>query len=722
MNQHCEFAVHPPLEPVRADDFTGECVSVLWVNLTRACLVAGGERGYNGAQAMLARLKREPMSRKPLATALLVASLSVGVTPVALAVAPYDLDAGVRISDTTSALGNTAGLDESIKQLATDRQVNLFVVTIDRFEDPSSSSQWTGDFATLNNMGSNDVVLVIATEARQAYFMAGSTSVLSQSQQERIYQNYVYPELANSNYSAAAQAAVTGIDAELGSGSGLGLAAGGAAALLGVAAVAGGGAWLFNRSRASRRSQASGTQQQSQPTNRGQTPPINQPSLTELRITAGQHLVTTDDAIAHSLQEVEFARLQYGEKEVAPFVAAIDNAKAHLQRSFQLQKQLDDEVPDTEEDQRAWLTEIIARTEDAQQALNEQVTNFTRLRKLAESAPQALATLRQEIDSAEPLFAPAEAALARLGKLYSPSAFGAVADNVTEARTRLSFAREEADETEQLLTDDNRNQAILALRAGEEALGQAKGLLEAVHHAERDLGAMSASLDNALIIAERDVASAQELARTGAGSSSQLSGAAAGVQAVLGQIQSQRSAGLIDPYQLNQRLHEVRSELDTALDTVRQTHEQERSARETLNHALVSAQAQISSANDYVWARRGGVRAEARTRLREAERHLAEAQRLHQSEPVTALSHANDAIRLASDAQRLARNDVDRFNQTTGYNRGSNRNYNSAMLGGILLGTLLGGSSGPGGFGGGAFGGGFGGGGFSGGGGAGGNF
>lgn len=700
-------------------------MSVLWVNRPRTCLVAGGKQGYNGAQVMLACLKREPMSRKPLATALLVTSLSLGVTPVALAAAPYDLDAGVRISDTTSALGNTAGLDESIKQLATDRQINLFVVTIDQFEDPSSSSQWTRDFATLNNMGSNDVVLVIATEARQAYFMAGSTSVLSQSQQERIYQNYIYPELANSDYSAAAQAAVTGINAELGSGSGLGLAAGGAAALLGVAAVAGGGAWLLNRSRASRRSQTSG-QQQGQSTSRGQTPPVNQPSLTELRTTAGEHLVATDDAIAHSLQEVEFARLQYGEKEVAPFVAAIESAKAHLQRSFQLQKQLDDEIPDTEEDQRAWLTEIIARTGDAQQALNEQVNNFTRLRKLVENAPQALATLRQEIDSTESLFAPAEAALGRLNQLYSPSAFGTVADNVTEARTRLSFAREEADETEQLLTG-NRNQAVLTLRAGEEALGQAKGLLEAIHHAERDLGAMAASLDNALIIAERDVAAAQELARTGAGSSSQLSGAAAGVQAVLGQIKSQRSAGLVDPYQLNQRLHEVRSELDTALDAVRQTHEQERSARESLNHALVSAQAQISSANDYVWARRGGVRAEARTRLREAERHLAEAQRLHQSEPVTALSHANDAIRLASDAQRIARNDVDRFNQTTGYDRGSNRNYNSAMLGGILLGTLLGGSSGSRSFGGGTFGGGFGGGtfgggGFGGGGGAGGNF
>lgn len=673
------------------------------------------------------------MSRKPVASTLLAAALALGVAPAALAAAPYDLDAGVRVSDTTSALGNTSSLEDAISQLASDKQVNLFVVTIDQFESPISSSEWTSDFATLNNMGTNDVVLVIATEARQAYFMAGSTSVLSNSQQEKIYQTYIYPELANSDYAAAARAAVTGIESELGSGSVVSGASGalaGGATLLGVAALAGGGAWALSRSRASARKSTGGS--------RSGRPAPSQPlpSIEELRTRAGAQLVATDDAIAHSQQEVEFARLQYGDDEVKPFLVAIDAAKNHMQRSFQLQKQLDDEIPDTEADQRAWLNEILARTEDAQKALNEQVANFTNLRKLEETAPQALATLNQGIASAAPLFPAAQASLDRLGTLYSPSAFGAVADNISEAQARLDFARQEATEAEELLTSQ-RSQAILALRAGEEALGQAKGLLESIHHAETDLGKMAASLDNALILADRDVAQAQELARTGASSSSQLSGAAAGVQAVLGQIRAERAAGLIDPYLLNQRLHEVRSDLDTALDTVRQTHEQERSARETLGHTLVSAQAQVSSASEYVWARRGGVKAEARTRLREAERHLTEAQQLQHSDPIAALSHANDAIRLAGEAQRIARSDVDRFNQRNGYS--GSGNYNSAMLGGILLGTLLGGSNhsssggfgsggfGSGGFGGGmgggTFGGGFGGGGsWGGGGGAGGNF
>lgn len=676
------------------------------------------------------------MKRTPALTAAVLAALSLGIATPALAEEPFDLDPGVRISDTTGALGNTSQLSESLADLTANQQVNLFVITIDEFEDPTSSADWATQFATLNNMGSNDVLLVIATEARQAYFIAGSTGLLSASQQEDIYQNYIFPKLADSDYLGAAEAAVTGINETLSSSSGTAAAVagratemvGGAATLLGVAAVAGGGAYVLSRSRKTKRTP--GPQGRPRPTT-GPAGPA--PSLEQLRTQAGHLLVQTDDAIAHSLQEVEFARLQYGDAEVAPFVRAIEQAKAHMQRSFQLQKQLDDEIPDTEADQRAWLTEIIGRTQDAQKALSEQVANFTELRKLEDNAPTALASLRQQITAVEALFPAAQAALDRLGATYAPTAFGVVADNVTEARNRLNFAQESAKEAEGHLAS-NRSAAIMELRAGEEGIGQAKGLLQAVHKAETDLGSMSASLDNALIIADRDVATARELARTGAPNSPQLSAAAAGVQAVLGQIRSERASGLIDPYLLNARLHEVRSDLDAALGIVRQEHETVHSARESLSHALVSAQAQVSAASDYVWARRGGVKSEARTRLREAERNLSEAQKLQTTDPVTALARANEAIRLASDAQRIARSDVDSFNRRNSYRPGpvSGGNFNSAMLGGILLGTLLGGnnnsSSSGGSWGGGTFGGGFGGGGFSGGGGfgsgggAGGNF
>lgn len=667
------------------------------------------------------------MSRARLTGATLLAALGLALAPAAYAEAPFDLNPGVRVADTTGALTNTSGLEGEISTLATEQQINLFVITVDSFESPSSSSEWASQFAELNNFGANDVLLVIASEDRQAYFIAGSTSVLSSSQQNDIYNDYIYPKLTQLDFQGAAEAAVTGIEETL-SGGGSSRASEvlvGGGTLLGVAAVASGGAWLFSRSRAAnkgRRTTASGTRQTAQPP---------APSLEQLRKQAGELLVATDDAIAHSLQEVEFARLQYGDAEVAPYLAAIQEAKGHMQRSFQLQKQLDDEIPDTEADQRAWLTEIIGRTQDAQKALREQEENFAQLRKLEQNAPQTLEALKEQIVRAQALFPAAQRSLGALAAAYAPSAFAGIADNVEEAQARLDFARSAEEEAEEQLASD-RSGAIIKLRAGEEALGQVHGLLESIQHAEIDLGKMAASLDNALLIADRDVAQAKELARTGAGSSSQLAGAAAGVEAVLGQIRAERQRGLSDPYLLSERLHQVRSDLDAALGQVRKVHEQQQAARDTLNHTLVSAQAQVSAASEYVWARRGGVKAEARTRLREAERHLSEAQRLQNSDPVTALANANDAIRLANDAQRIARNDVDDFNSGYGGRGGNGGNFNSAMLGGILLGTLLGGGNsgssgsnwgGGGSWGGGSFGGGFGGGGsWGGGGGAGGNF
>lgn len=667
------------------------------------------------------------MARSSLTCTLLLTSLLAWGATGAQAQEPFDLDAGVRVSDSSQVLGNTSSLEDSIGQLASSRQINLFVVTIDRFENPSSSSSWVKSFAQTNNFGSNDVVLVIATEARQAYFLAGSTSVLSASAQESIYQKHIYPQLAQSDYGAAAQAAVTGIEEELG-GSSLTGPLVGVSVLLGVGATAGAGGYLLSRSRRQGRGKAAG------PASYQQQPATPLADLGQLRSQAGQLLVSTDDAIAHSLQEVEYARLQYGDESVAPYLAAIEQAKGHMQRSFQLQKQLEDDIPDTEADQRAWLGEIIGRCQQAQAALDQQVENFKQLRRLEEQAPGVLANLTGRLAELEARLPVAQSQYEALTGRYLPSALAPVADNLAEARSRLDFARQEAESARQLM-DSDRSAAIMDLRAAEEAAGQAAALVKSLEEAGAGLEAVTASLDSALPLTDRDIAQAKELAAAGLGSRSQLLGAAAGAEAALLQIRTQRSAARLDPNQLKEQLAQARSELDQALGQVRQLHEQEQAARTTLSHTLISAQTQVARAQDYVWSRRGGVQGQARTHLREAERHLAEAQRLHQSQPIEALSQANEAIRLASSAQKLAQADVHDFQDRHRGGGLGGGDLNSAMLGGILLGTLLGGGNrapGPGpsswggsfggGFGGGHRPGGFGGGSFGSGGGAGGNF
>lgn len=671
-----------------------------------------------------------PRSSHRTLFASLVALGLMALPTAAFAEAPMDLDPGVRVLDTTRALGDTSTLTKDIDALATNERVNLFVVTVDSFESPSNSQQWADRFAKLNNLGTNDAVLVIATEDRQAYFTAGGNGVLSQTQQEEIYNEYIFPKLRSSDYAGAAQAAIEGIDAKLSgassssSSSSGGGAGAGLATLVGVGAVAAGGAYLATRGRRKKKSQAP-QQANNQPYPTGA--PL--PPLEDLRKQAGALLIQTDDAIAHSEQEIEFARAQYGEEQVAPFVAAIAEARQHMQRSFQLQKQLDDDIPDTEQDQRAWLGEIIARSQDAQKSLNEQNENFSALRKLEQNAPAAIDHAERTIANVEASFPEAQQTLDQLRRDYAPSASEQVSDNIDQAHSRLNFARTNLSEARSLV-DTNRSEAIIKLRTAEEAEDQAQGLLNAIRNLKIELAQAQESLNQALLIAARDVAQAQEYSRHG-GNTAELASAAAGVNAVLDEIRASSASGKSNPLALSERLQAVRSDLDRALGTVREVNDQQNAARQNLQHALISAQAQVSTASDYVWARRGGVRQDARTRLREAERHLQDAQALQNTDAVTALAHANDAIRLASEAQRIAQNDVDDFNR---YGGGGGRgvDFNSAMLGGILLGGILnGGNSGFGGgwggggsFGGGGFGGGgsFGGGGWGDGGGAGGNF
>lgn len=635
------------------------------------------------------------MPRRPLSTALLLALVASSSFSAAWAEAPFSLESGQQIADQADAFSSQQKLDQALEDLSSSEQVNLYLVTIEEFEDPSSPQSWARSFANLNNLGSNEVLLVIATQERSAYFVAGSTNLLSSSEQEAIYQDYIYPQLKNSNYQQAALAAAEGISQTLGSsgqevsstsswGQLLGPVGLGAAGFLTLGGV-GAGIWAMSRSRKSR---PTGSTRPSPSRPSAQQAGLH-PSLAGLRAQADRMLVATDDAISHAQQEVEFARLQYGPQEVAPYLAAIDSARQQMQASFQLQKQLDDHIPDTLQEQDAWLKEIIQRTSGAQRALKEQVDNFARLRQLEQKAPQALETLREQISQVQALFPRAQQALDSLRANYAPTAFGTVAGNLTEAQKRLAFAQEEAQETQDLL-QSNRSQAIITLRAAEEATGQARGLLAAVDQAAQDLAAMTANLDQAFLLADRDIASAQELARVGAGPSQQLQGAAAGLEAVLGQIKAERSAGLFDPYLLNQRLHEVRTDLDQALEAVRQERDQDQAARQALAQTILSAQAQVSATGEFIWARRGGVKAPARTRLREAERHLDQARSLEESKPQEAQQEAQQAMHLALEARQLAEQDVSHFSQNRSEGSSS---FNSALLGGILLGGLMNSSS-----------------------------
>ncbi|WP_231738412.1 TPM domain-containing protein [Kocuria rosea] len=662
-----------------------------------------------------------PIARRTVAGCGLTLAL-LAPAGAAAAQPPVDVPPGERIVDEAGVLEDPSALAADVRELATQEGITLTAVFVDSFTDPSDPDAWLHEFAEVNDLGSSDAVLVVATEDRQQRFSAYSTGPLSTEQQERINRQYITPALAADDWDGAVEGAVEGIEAEL-SGAPAGAAdssdGGGAGfGLLGLGALGLGGLAVYGMAARNKKRRQQESAPHGGPGGRGPAGPARPPEVPvpELRKRAGELLVATDNAIQHSEQELAFAQLQYGDEQVEPFRRAVQDAKKHMQASFALQQQLEDHIPDTEEQQRAWLGEIIARSQDAQRPLQEHQEAFSALRRLESRAPQALEDVRRHAEAVRPRVATADARLRELTAHYNETAVAPVRDNIDQARDRLDFVDTALEEARTDLAAGRTSDAVLDIRAAEEGAGQAGGLLDAVEHAATELAHAEESLKDAVTIAQRDVAEADALVRRG--SNPELAGAVAGVGAVLRTVEEQMGAGRIDPLGLSRRLAVAKDELDKGLASVRSQNDRDRSARETLAHTLVSAQAQLSSASEYIWARRGGVGPEARTRLAEAERCLEAAQQARRSDPSEALTYANEAVRLAGEAQYIAQRDVDSFSYGgfgtpvgMGGHRGrSNSGLGGAMLGGILLGSILNGGGGGFGGGGGGFGGSFGGG------------
>lgn len=432
-------------------------------------------------------------------------------------------------------------------------------------------------------------------------------------------------------------------------------------------------------------------------------------TVDELRRQAGALLVRADDSIKSSEQELGFAEASYGTDAVGNFTKALQDAKAHLSESFKLQQQLDDHIPDTEQQQRAWLAEIIHRSEAAIQSLADQKADFDALRELERNAPAALDNIASGVAQASARLASAEQTLITLRANYAESAVAHVSDNIAQAKDRLAFVDSASEQARDQLSANDTGLAAVSVRAAEEALHQSTVLLDAIDKASTALGTARTSLDGALADTQSDLAQAK--AMTQGGQHSELTGPIAAVESVLAQAKQELAGPKIDPVSLLGRVEKAHQQLDEVLTGVRDKEQQAQRAAASLQQAIRTAQDTIGATSDYIEARRGGVGTEARTRLAEAQRNLDYALSIATSDPSSALAYAQQATSLAQQAAQIAQQDVDQF---AGFGMGGGRNYGGgiggAILGGILIDSILHGGHHQGDtWGGGGFGGGWGG-------------
>ncbi|WP_285245185.1 TPM domain-containing protein [Pseudarthrobacter sp. fls2-241-R2A-127] len=618
---------------------------------------------------------------------------------------PVAIPSGTNIVDNANVLGSRKGeVQDSIQKLLKDHKYNLYVVTVKTFENPTDPAAWSNAVAQAKGMGPADAILAIATDQGKYYFSPNSKSPIY-SKRTNITQNAVAANLGAGKRDFAQAAidtasaigdAANGGNGDVSSGNGAG-----AAVLVGAGVVvAGGGAYLYYRNRR-KKAATQGASSGSYGPQGAELDPLASLSVEELRRKSGSLLIEADDAIKSSEQELGFAQAQYGDSAVGNFTKALEEAKAHMGESFKLQQQLDDHIPDTEEQQRTWLGEIIRRSEAALASLQEQKADFDSLRELEKNAPQALAAVNAGAREADAKIASAEQSLATMRSKYADSALAQVSDNIVQAKERLAFVQNASGTAQQKLVGGEQSLAAVAVRAAEESLHQTNVLLDAISKLSANLDNASNSVETAVVDTAQDLAQAKAMIQSG--THAELAGPVAAVEAALAQVKTEIQGGKIDPVATLQRVESAHQTLDQALTGIRDQQEQARRAQASLQQTIMSAQAQISATSDYITARRGGVGTEARTRLAESQRNLDYALSIARTDPVTALTYAQQAHALAAQAAQLAQADVDHFDgyANQGFGRGGmfgggggGGGLGGAILGGILINSILNGGHG----------------------------
>lgn len=639
-----------------------------------------------------------------LAAVFLVAAPAAATPPVELG-ASY-------VSDEAGVLGDAerAQVEERLEQLAETDNLNLWVVYVDRFSNPSDAEDWATQTAEQGGLGPNQYLLAIAVDARQYWISSDTSGPLDANQITTVDQDWVYPALRDGDWAGAAIAAADGMSAarsgaggsgdsggggvpgsgSSGSGSGSGGAVGIVIIVVSVLALVAVGAYFVIR--AARRRAASRPAE----------------STEDLGKRAAAALVAADDALREAEQEHGFAAAQFGEEATRGLRDALTTARAELEQAFTVRQQLDDEVPDTDEQVRAWHEQTLQLATSADQRVQSQLEAFADLRRIEQDLPATRERLRSARAEATPALQNAEERFAQLAATYPGPALSTIADNTAQATDRLALADGQLSAADAAAAAGDTGRAAIALRTAEQAIAQARQLADAVGaHGDR-IAAAAAEIPALRAELARDIAAAETLPDP----DGRLAAASAAARAQL-------DAPAEDPVAALAALQRVDEELDALLRTARDAAARAEHARQVLPPTLAHAQAQIGAAEDFISSRRGAIGATARTRLADARASFALAEQQAQAAPEQALDAASRAARLASDAISAAQSDVSDFSGGSG--GGGDL---GAMLGGILIGSALGGSRrrgggfGSGGFGGGSFGGGgFGGGGFRGGGG-----
>ncbi len=389
----------------------------------------------------------------------------------------------------------------------------------------------------------------------------------------------------------------------------------------------------------------------------GRTAGGDRDALGSLEQRANILLVRADDTVKNAEDELGFAVAQFGAAKSSEFEKVLVTAQGQLREAFGLQQKLDDAFPDSETQRRDWNARIIHLCESAQAAIAAKEQEFAGLRDREKSAPEDLARVERAIEGIDARIEGSRGTLARLTTDYVDSAIATVVDGVDRAQDEREKASAAADRAKALLdadagADGSESATDLIRMAGDHAY-RAGQFLDAIDTLRDELGKAADAVTGLRESTRKNLAEARAL-RDAPPDSDASAAVGHAIETVEHALATHKL--LTDPLATLEILRAANAELDSSMAGARNQQRRLDGARTALVGALVGARSQLATTRDYITTRRGGVGAEARTRLAEAERLLTMAEA--QSDPVAALDLARSSSTYSRDADALARYDL----------------------------------------------------------------
>lgn len=629
-----------------------------------------------------------------------------------------------KVTDEAGVLSSSekSELEDKISALQQENHVVIFVVFASSL--PEGAESYAGEIVKAK--GPNSAAYVVGVDDSTVGVQTGNDwprgrlDAMYDAAYAKLADGHQYgpSALALVDAAASGSAGSSSSSAADSDGSGGLWLAGGAGAL----ALAGGGIAVASRRKTKKDSAA--TLESARQIEPGNTAQLDRLDMATLEKLAQEELVSTDESIRRGKEELDIAVAEFGPERTRPFTRAMNHSTLTLQKAFQLQQKLQDNLPESTAERRQMLVEIISSCGQADDALDEQAADFATMRDLLINAGSKLDELTQRTVDLRGRLPQARTTLSTLRGSYSEEVLSSIADNPEMAEVSLTEAEKLLSRGRDLQSQPAGQQGPLVgyIRDAEHALEVSDRLLNAVENAENSITAARDNLPALIDEVEEEIAEAQHLEQQGKAQGSPADWSA--LESLLAEareaLSAARQQGKADPLGQYTALTAIDSKLDEQLDTVRETNATRERQVALYRQQIAAAESAIQAAEDLLSSRGRVVGPDARVALADATRLFAQAQNSASKDLRAALNYSRDAASAAQTSLNRAKEDLEAYRRREQRRQATDAAGN--ILTGMVIGQILGGgSSRGGGFGGGfSGGGGFGGGGFSGGGGGGG--